>query len=147
MNTTTSIKLAACGLAGIATGALAFVSFVDTRTILNFIDKDNTDIIKTWFPIWWPNGRDFMVSVLGLTTTTHLAAQYLTEDKTYFMTAALIASIGIYTHFVLGEDIEGLRKADKGNVKEMARRFCLLHHLRLLFAIGGFSGSLYLLVK
>lgn len=59
----------------------------------------------------------------------------------------LLGCIGPYTGIVLGEDIEALRKSNCEEVEETTRRFCRMHHLRLLAAGVGFGLSLVALFE
>lgn len=161
--------LLATGLAGVVTGALAFVSFADTRTLLQLCDAPaapktssaegseaadrkseeakDTALVKTVFSSWWPNGRDLMVPLLSLTTIAHVSAYVLTEEKEWAIGGSAIALIGPYTGIVLGEDIGALRKADSKGTRAITQRFCALHHVRLVAALSGFTVALCTLAK
>ena len=134
--------IAATGLAGIITGCLTFVSFVDVRSFLTHVDNKDTKIIQAHFPIWWPNGRDLMVPLLLSSTLAHGGAFWTTSNRNWAVSGILLMLIGPYTGAVLGEDIETLRQAESSQVAETARRFCNLHHVRLVMAAAGFSLSL-----
>ncbi|CAM9976355.1 unnamed protein product [Discosporangium mesarthrocarpum] len=138
-------KVAATGAAGIAAGALTFVSFVDTRTYVGLVNSGEEATVKKLFPRWWPNGRDLMVPVVALCTLTHGVAYWASGDPSWLWSGALLFSIGPYTKLVLGEDIEGLRKAGTKDVAAMTRRFCSMHHLRLVAAAAAFAVSLFAL--
>ena len=157
------------GCAGIATGALTFVSFVDVRSFLNHISDNNKnkkkndsitggkekeeeeqkerkqkgiELIQTHFPIWWPNGRDLMITVILSSLTTNLYAFSQTKDKRFIITATCVGFLGPYTGLILGEDIENLRQSQPKEVERTTRRFCNLHHVRLLSAAIGFGVGL-----
>jgi hypothetical protein len=160
--------IAATGIAGVITGCLTFVSAVDARSFLAHVKGDqknnNTDIIQRHFPIWWPNGRDLMVPLIAASTLCHGWAYYsysystkstttsTTSNNTnithpnnlnWAISGLLLMLIGPYTAVVLGEDIETLRKADSTEVEETTKRFCRLHHVRLVLAVAGFGLSLF----
>ncbi|CAJ1962282.1 unnamed protein product [Cylindrotheca closterium] len=138
-------KLAAIlgtAFAGVATGCLTFVSFVDVRSFLTHVEEDRTKMIQDHFPVWWPYGRDLMVPVLLAGTISNLTAYYQTKDIKFAITSGLICFVGPYTGIVLGEDIETLRKSDPADVAETTRRFCNLHHVRLVVAATGFGFAL-----
>lgn len=135
-------EVAAVGLAGVATGALTFVSFVDTRTYLKLASTEEEETIKKMFPIWWPNGRDLMAPLVVLGSIAHGVAYWNSGDQAWLLSGGLMFSIGPYTQFVLGEDIEGLRNADGKNVGDMTRRFCTLHHVRTVAACIVFASGL-----
>jgi hypothetical protein len=131
----------ATALAGLATGALAFVSFVDVRSFLQHVDKKkhNTDVVRAHFQVWWPCGRDFMAPLIGCNVLSHLTAWYLTGQSTWIWSGALIGSIGPYTAMVLGEDIDKLRHSSTAEVASTTRRFCNLHHVRLGMSATAFA--------
>ena len=134
-------------LAGVATGCLTFVSFVDVRSFLTHVKEDRTKLIQDHFPVWWPYGRDLMVPLIFSGTLSNLTAYYQTKNVKFAITSGLILFIGPYTGIVLREDIEALRKSDPVNVAETARRFCNLHHVRLVAAATGFGFALMALVE
>lgn len=137
---TAAILGTAC--AGVATGCLTFVSFVDVRSFLTHVKEDRIAMIQDHFPVWWPCGRDLMVPVILGGTISNLTAYFQTKNIHFAITSGLICLIGPYTGFVLGEDIEALRKSDPVDVAETARRFCNLHHVRLVAAATGFGFAL-----
>ena len=139
--------LAATGLAGIVTGALAFVSAVDTRTLLKLADSGQERVLQQLFPIWWPNGRDLMLPLLLVTAAAHGWAFGATRDQAWLGTGGLVLAIAPYTKFVLGEDIAKLRAATSQDVQQITHSFCFWHHPRLLMALGAFGCSLLTLAK
>lgn len=139
--------LVATASSGILTGCLAFGSLVDARTITALVDAGETDTIKRWFGVWWPNGRDLMVPLVLVAAGLHGAAFTATGNLTWLCTGAATVSILPYTALVLGEDISALRKADATDVKVRARRFCLLHHPRTIVAAATLGLALRGLAK
>ena len=135
--------IAATALAGICTGSLAFVSAVDARSLLRHVSNQDTDLVKQHFSVWWPNGRDWMVPLLGLTTLANAAAWRATGSACWGYAALAICGIVPYTVFVLGEDIEALRRSDANEVAKTTERFCARHHARLGMAAVGFGLSLF----
>ena len=134
--------IAATGLAGVITGCLTFVSAVDVRSFLTHVASKDTKIIQQHFPVWWPNGRDLMVPLLISSTLAHASAFWTTANRNWAISGVIIMLIGPYTAMVLGEDIETLRKAEDSEVAKTAKRFCNLHHFRLVMALAGFGLSL-----
>lgn len=137
--------MSATAVAGIATGALAFASAVDVRTLLQHFHDDAdvaSKMVQYHFPVWWPNGRDFMVPVVISGVITNLWAYRAVADTRFALTAGLIGFLGPYTALVLGEDIETLRSSKSDRVEVTTRRFCWLHHVRLAVAATGFCVAL-----
>ena len=132
----------ATGLAGMLAGGLSFGSFVDVRSLLLHVDKGNTDLIQSHFPIWWPCGRDYMVPLIGLSSLVHGMAYAMTKHSLWIGSGVTIFLIGPYTALVLGEDIETLRKSDTTEVSETTKRFCNLHHVRTGMALTALVCSL-----
>ena len=147
INTDKLAAVAATACAGIATGCLTFVSAVDVRSFLSHVKNEKMDLIKNHFLVWWPCGRDLMVPVLISGVLSNLLAFRLTKHVNFVYTAALIGCIGPYTGIILGEDIDALRKSDAAEVGNTTRRFCNLHHLRLVLATAGFGLSLFALAE
>ena len=139
--------VAATAFAGIATGCLIFVSAVDARSFLAHVKHNKTDLIQNHFQVWWPYGRDLMVPVLFGGVVSNLMAFRSTGHANFACSAALIGCIGPYTAIVLGEDIDALRESDDVKVGEITKRFCNLHHLRLVAAALGFGLSLLALAE
>mmetsp|Transcript_34506 Transcript_34506/g.83516 ORF Transcript_34506/g.83516 Transcript_34506/m.83516 type:complete len:154 (-) Transcript_34506:1946-2407(-) len=139
--------IAATACAGVATGCLTFVSAVDVRSFLSHVKNDKVDVIKHHFPVWWPYGRDLMIPVLLSGVISNIMAFRLTNHVNFAYTASLIGCIGPYTGIILGEDIEALRKSNDEEVGETARRFCKLHHVRLVAAAAGFGMALVALAE
>lgn len=137
----------AAATAGIATGCLTFVSFVDVRSFLSHADQKSTDLIQRHFPIWWPYGRDLMVPVLLSGVVSNLLAYRQTGKTNFGITAGLLGMIGPYTGLVLGEDIEALRKSNPTEVEKTTRSFCNLHHPRLVAAASAFGLALMALAE
>eukprot|EP00931_Biecheleriopsis_adriatica_P124721 TRINITY_DN99893_c0_g1_i1.p1 TRINITY_DN99893_c0_g1~~TRINITY_DN99893_c0_g1_i1.p1 ORF type:complete len:151 (-),score=21.14 TRINITY_DN99893_c0_g1_i1:152-604(-) len=135
----------AVGMSGILAGCLTFVSFVEARTILKLVDAgtDGVEMVRKFFPIWWPYGRDLMVPVILLTTGAHGLAFSITRELAWLCTAGISLSIAPYTAFVLGEDIAQLRRAETKEVSTIARSFCRWHHPRLAIAGGGLAMALH----
>mmetsp|Transcript_26699 Transcript_26699/g.56775 ORF Transcript_26699/g.56775 Transcript_26699/m.56775 type:complete len:154 (-) Transcript_26699:89-550(-) len=137
----------ATACAGIAAGCLTFVSAVDVRSFLTHVKHEKIDLIKNHFPVWWPYGRDLMIPVLASGVMSNLLAFRLTKHVNFAYTATLIGCIGPYTGIILGEDIEALRNSNALEVEKCTRRFCKLHHLRLVAAAAGFGLSLFALAE
>ncbi|KAG8471211.1 hypothetical protein KFE25_009632 [Diacronema lutheri] len=135
-------KLLATAASGLLAGALTFVSFVDTRTILRLVHEGESKLVTRYFSVWWPNGRDLMLPLVLTTGALHGAAYALTSELGWLWTAAAATSIGPYTRVVLGEDIAALRDAGTAKVATIARRFCMLHHPRTLIAAATFAVAL-----
>lgn len=136
----TTACAAAVGLAGIAAGALSFVSAVDVRAILGHVREKRHDTIRAHFALWWPAGRDFMVPLIASATLANVGAYAATKDGYWLVSAGAIGITGPYTGIVLGEDIKQLR-GEPDDVQRSARRFCALHHVRTGLAIAAFGTS------
>jgi hypothetical protein len=169
----------ATGLAGLVAGSLAFASFVDVRTLLQMVgsdndndttDKDveqkkkkkNIETVAHFFPAFWPNGRDWMVPLLGAASLAHFATYYLLpksntgccgsnsagHDKMSWLYAGLaIFGIAPYTKLYMGSDIATLcdntdKRLTDEQVAEATRMFCQKHHVRTVVAMAAFSLSL-----
>ena len=141
--------IAATAFAGIVMGCLTFVSFVDVRSFIMHLNNKKIELIQMHFPIWWPCGRDLMVPLLGCGTLCNaFAAYYYYPSINFVVSSTLLALIGPYTKFVLGEDIETLRKlSNPSQIDETARRFCNLHHVRLVAATIAFGFALVALAE
>ena len=100
------------------------------------------ELIQRHFPIWWPNGRDLMISVILSSVSSNVWAYTQTNDNRFLYTAGFIGFLAPFTVFILGEDIEKLRRCNGEEVESTARRFCFLHHFRLLSAGIGFGLAL-----
>ena len=134
--------LTGTAFAGIATGGLAFVSAVDARSFIAHVDQERADVLQTHFQVWWPHGRDLMLPTLICGVLGNSAAWWMTSDSKFAWAAGLVGSVGVYTGVILGEDIQELRKSNPTQVYETARRFCNLHHVRLVLAGSAFALSL-----
>ena len=137
-------KIAATGIAGMTAGALAFVSFVDTRTFLQLAGKD-PEVIRKLFPYWWPNGRDLMAPLAATGTAAHVAAAVMSGQRIWAVGGTMLFGLLPYTMLVLGEDIKGLMDANPEEVATRTKRFCRLHHVRLVAAMSAFGVGLYAL--
>ncbi|KAK1869491.1 hypothetical protein I4F81_011967 [Pyropia yezoensis] len=45
---------------GLHAGSLAFVSAVEARTLGRLVSAGETAVLRAFFRIWWPIGRDWM---------------------------------------------------------------------------------------
>lgn len=129
----------ATAAAGIATGALTFVSFVDTRALRAHVRGNEHDVLIAHFAVWWPAGRDMMVPVLAICALTHSAAYYTTGDPRWIISGACLTLVAPYTKLALGEDIDALRAAKPKDVGIIATRFCKRHHVRTVLAATAFG--------
>ena len=134
-------------MAGVATGSLAFGSFVDVRSFLEHVKTHKTSLIQQHFSVWWPFGRDYMVPVLVCGTVANITAYVQTSHVNFAYAAGLIALIAPYTSIILGEDIEALRKSNVKEVAATTKRFCQLHHPRLVIAATAFGLALVALAE
>eukprot|EP00656_Telonema_subtile_P026631 TRINITY_DN28612_c0_g1_i2.p1 TRINITY_DN28612_c0_g1~~TRINITY_DN28612_c0_g1_i2.p1 ORF type:complete len:129 (-),score=25.78 TRINITY_DN28612_c0_g1_i2:419-805(-) len=109
-----------------------------TQTLLILVRENDEAAVRKLFQIWWPKGRDLMLPLILTATATHLGAWIASGwDHLWLLTGFLIMSIGPYTGLILAEDIEALRRADTKGVASITRRFCRLHHPRLVPALLG----------
>lgn len=147
-------RVAATGLAGIVAGCMTFASAVDARTFVKFVSPEakeektgnaedgNEELVKAFFKVWWPHGRDLMVPLLAATSLAHFAAYFASRGRSWILSGLLIMSIGPYTGIVLMEDIDALRGSDAAECARTVRRFCNLHHVRTVLAGTAFVLSL-----
>lgn len=140
-------ELVATGCSGILAGAFVFVSAVDSRTLWTVAAKGDESLLKAFFPVWWPYGRDCMLPLIISVALSHAAAYRTTRRPTWMYTGMAAFAIAPYTALVLGEDIKALMKAGSGEVCATARSFCLLHQPRLVAALLTFGFSLAALRK
>lgn len=137
-------------LAGITTGALAFVSAVDVRSLLRLLATEDEIIVHRWFRAWWPNGRDFMLPLILSTIAVEGAAFYQSREPEHLCAAVLTSLIGFYTRIVMHASIEELRHTGTtrpANVVLSMRRFCAMHHVRLVLAMLALGCALRGLTK
>lgn len=135
--------IVATGLAGLVTGSLAFASAVDVRSFKTHIqDEVGTNLARNHFMVWWPYGRDWMVPLNLATSVAFGVAWKMTKKNAWAAAGVCISLIGPYTKVILMEDINALRDASSGKVKETATRFCNRHHVRLVMAAAGFITAL-----
>lgn len=66
---------------GLQAGALLFVSRVSAPTLTSFVQQPNPnqELIRTFFPIWWPNGRDLMRPLIFITTFFYACSWYFSK--------------------------------------------------------------------
>lgn len=137
--------------AGVTTGFLSAVAFLDIPTFHALVDKKEADTIKKLFPIWWPNGKAFMQPSLAFNLFAHLGSYYVTNEKLWILTAGGLSSIGLYTGLFMMEDIDTLM-GNKAEIKDddvysFTKSFCRSHYPRLFLSLFSFGTSLYLLTK
>ena len=126
---------------GLLAGALTFVSFVDTRTYLTLCNSPETSShLKDIFPIWWPAGRDLMVPLLIMAATSNGFAYWVNNGGWQYVVAiCCMVFIGLWTAVVMGEDIGKLMRAkEMKSIRRSTRKFCTLHHVRLVVALAAY---------
>lgn len=128
---------------GLVSGALLFVSFVETRVILNAVSRGDDAFLRAFFPIWWPYGRDLMAPLVGSSLVANAFAWYKSGTTSHAVAAGTMLFILVWTKVVLGEDIAALRAAGPAGVFDSAKSFCFKHHVRAVIALGSFLWSLY----
>lgn len=118
-------------------------------------------ILRAFFRIWWPVGRDWMAP-LGVASAAAYAWLAVAAPAATSMTAggapppggqvaaagAAVAALTIiaWTVVFMGEDIESLRGAGAAaddRVASTARRFCSFHHVRTVLSVGSFVTVLW----
>lgn len=140
--------IAATSLAGLMTGALAFVSAVDVRSFLKHVEsEEGKALARQHFQVWWPYGRDFMVPLVGAAATANAVAWRMTKDKAWAVSGLLVFLVGPYTAIILMEDINKLSNSSGEELKEVTVRFCMLHHVRTVLAASGFGVALFSLAE
>lgn len=130
---------AATATAGLAAGALTFVSLVDTRALLEHVRAGRVELIRVHFAAWWPAGRDMMVPLISACALTHVAAFAATRDPAWLAGGACLFAIVPYTKTVLAKDIATLIEGKPENTGRATTRFCRLHHVRTGLAAAGFG--------
>jgi hypothetical protein len=134
------------------TGAMAWISFVDTSLLKAFATEEDSDTLVKVFSVWWPLGKKFMLPCLFAGVGTQIwAAVESKRYKLYFASALSLTSIGLWTGAFMSEDITSLLGASCGGggeetretAVETAKRFCTLHHPRLGFALASSGLSLW----
>ena len=61
----TTLPIASVLASGIVAGFFTAVTFLDVRTFSSLMAKKDAETIKKIFPIWWPFGKSFMVSLVS----------------------------------------------------------------------------------
>lgn len=137
--------IVATGLSGVVLGCLTFVSLVETPTFLELLEekKKRSELVKEYFGIWWPHGKSLMVPLLVSSTVANGITWTMTRDVLWGVAGFCMAIIGPYTHIVLMEDIEHIRKPDSTQIVETTKEFCRYHHVRTIMAMIGFGISLF----
>lgn len=128
-------------------GALTFVSAVSVPTLLRLLSENRIDALKEFFKIWWPNGRNYMVPLSALATTSYLATYYLTSNLIWLLPAGATFFVLPYTALVMGEDISSLRDGNEAALASSTKRFCMLHHLRVVVTGAGLAFGLFHFLK
>jgi hypothetical protein len=169
-------QLIAVGIIGLQAGALTFVSLTTCRTFhkllkhpeklpgkntTNEVNREGVDVIRKFFPVWWPIGRDLMAPLAVAGSATSIIAYFMSgssdpilpsrkRDPLWLLTAALSGILLPYTGFVMQSDIGALRQAlTDGEEKEVAKRvesFTAKHHVRTLLVGSAFVIGLVALV-
>jgi hypothetical protein len=163
----TLTKVAAVGLVGIQAGALCFGSFASARTFLILItdpkdpkkpNKEGVELVKKFFPTWWPCGRDFMAPLALLTSLAGFAAYHKSNgsgisevvtkrDPTWLIIAGSSLFMLPYTALVMGSDINNLREGSTADAAKTINSFCNKHHVRTAIASSAFVLGLVTLVS
>merc|ERR1712137_164744 len=134
-------------VSGLEAGSLLFVSLVSGRTLSQFVERKNDRLLREFFPLWWPNGRD-LVAPLGLIGVLLCIGCSLLNGLEWLLPGICFASIILFTITVMKEDIDTLRSTTtKAQVVfDTAKQFVFLHHFRTYTAMVGFCLSLWLRV-
>lgn len=77
------------------------------------------------------------ISVCGF--LCNIAAYLKTDLINFAVAGGLVGATVPYTIFVLGSDIDCLLTGKSQDVDKTTRRFCNLHHARLVSAAAGFA--------
>jgi hypothetical protein len=122
---------------------MLFVSAVDAQMLGSLCNKKNDAVIKTIFPIWWPFGRNLMAPLSLASTFAHAAAYAATEQPKWAIASVLVFSTIVWTVTAMNEAITELRASDSNQVLVSTRRFCAMHHLRLLVSCSAYAMVLF----
>lgn len=131
---------------GLQAGALLFASRVSAKTLMTLVAEPNPneELIRAFFPIWWPNGRDLMAPLCYAGTLFHFASWYTSGNIGYCVCGSLVLSVGLITRIFMLEDIQYLRNASNEKVVETTKTFCNKHHYRTFASLAAFGIGLYL---
>lgn len=146
-------------LGGLHAGSLVFVSIVDARTLCALASAGEAAVLRSFFRIWWPAGRDWMapLGVGAAAAYAWLAIASSAASKAVGATAAVdgawaaggaaaaMVAIIAWTAVIMREDIASLRGAGAAadeRVAATARRFCSLHHVRAVLSASVFMAVL-----
>ena len=88
-----------------------------------------------------------MFPLLVVTAVAQFVAYLTTQHQSWLLSGLLILAMGPYTMFVLLEDIATLRKSNATEVEATTKRFCKLHHVRLVLSVAGFGLALVALAE
>lgn len=144
-------------LGGLHAGSLVFVSVVDARTLCALASAGEAAVLRSFFRIWWPAGRDWMAPLgvgaaaayawLAFASSAASTAAGAAAGGAVAAGGAAAAMVAIiaWTAVIMGEDIASLRGAGAAadeRVAATARRFCSLHHVRAVVSAGAFVAVL-----
>ena len=132
------VTLGALFTNGLHAGALLFVSLVSARALMTTANKKNEQLIRMFFPIWWPYGRDLMLPLGVVSSLMHFMSFYTTRNWIYLICGSLIFTVIYYTGSYMLEDINTLRKSDTKELIEITKSFCKKHHFRTFCSILAF---------
>lgn len=144
---------------GLHAGSLAFVSAVEARTLGRLVSAGETAVLRAFFRIWWPIGRDWMAP-LGVAAAAAYAWLAFTASAASTAVgaasggaataaaaaAAAMVAVILWTAVFMGEDIASLRGAGAAadeRVAATARSFCRRHHVRAVLSVGAYVAVLW----
>lgn len=130
---------------GLEAGALLFVSMVDARTIQAAGSSNDPQLIRRFFPIWWPFGAQLMAPLGLMVIGSNAAAFYRTRRAPYAIAAGTGAFILFWTTVVMGKSIADLRSENTAlsSIIATALQFVSLHHVRTIAALSAFATLLF----
>eukprot|EP01095_Lingulamoeba_sp_RSL-Kostka_P016981 TRINITY_DN8594_c0_g1_i1.p1 TRINITY_DN8594_c0_g1~~TRINITY_DN8594_c0_g1_i1.p1 ORF type:complete len:151 (+),score=40.60 TRINITY_DN8594_c0_g1_i1:91-543(+) len=142
------LSLTSLSINSLHCGSLLFVSAVSARTLNGFVEKKDDDLIKKFFPIWWPAGRDLMLPLGLVSVVCYGVTYYYTEDVSNLISGLSVFSVLLFTKFLMSENIDDLRNNKKPeSTFDIAKSFTFRHHFRLLLSFFGVGYTIYSLVQ
>jgi tetrahydromethanopterin S-methyltransferase subunit E len=138
----TLLKNANVFCCGLEAGALLFVSAVSALTLRHFANTKKDQVLREFFPVWWPLGRNLMAPLGILICLINLFLVLQTGEIRWLFPLGLIAFIIGWTIIAMGEDIDALRKGSSKDVFSVTASFCKRHHLRTVLSFVAFFVTL-----
>lgn len=148
------IPFLASSINGASFGSLLFVGAVDVRTLLVLTSTrlpENEVLLRKFFSLWWPYGRDLMLPVGVMGLFFNIKAYFSMKENNnrwyWLIPSVMHTSIVLWTGLVMGGTIKTLLNGETHNFSSEVRKFCYLHFPRVLFAGVGYAFSTFALMS